>query len=103
MIELDFAAIRSGQKSYTDIVRNLTYADLRTSTEEYFDTIDTIIDGATDAVVTFVPVDPAIGDGEEGWSLNNVIAHLTATLEETAAVASALARGVTFEARHEFL
>jgi hypothetical protein len=99
LIEIDFATIRSGQKTYADIVRNLTYVDLRSSTEEFFDTIDTILAGANDAAVTFVPVDPAKSDGEEGWSLNHVLTHLTATLEEAAAVASAMARGVNLEAR----
>lgn len=99
MIAIDFAAIRSGQKTFADLVHGLTRDDLRTSTEEFFDTIDAILDGAGDNVITFVPVDPAKSDGEEGWSFNHVIAHLTATLEEAAAVASAMARGVTLESR----
>ena len=46
-----------------------------------------------------VPFDPALHDQRAGggaWTIGHIIAHLTATSEESASLASALARGVEF-------
>jgi hypothetical protein len=66
-----------------------------------------VLRGARDADITFVPSDPLADDpyaepGHEqsmGWTVGHVIAHLTATLEESAALAAELARGVTYHGR----
>ncbi len=97
---LNFDTFRSGQASYADTVRNVTHADLYKITDEFFDTIQSIIAGVTDMGVTFVPNDPDLKDpNEQGYTLGHVIVHLTATLEEAASVGSVLARGITFEGR----
>jgi hypothetical protein len=60
-----------------------------------------------DADVTFVPLDPLADDpaaepGHEthvAWTLGHIIVHLTASAEESAALAAELARGVPYHGR----
>jgi uncharacterized damage-inducible protein DinB len=97
----NFAAVLSGEQTYAELAASLNKADLTTLTREYYAEIDQIITGVSDAAVVAVPVDPALDDqqaGEGTWTLGHVIAHLTATAEESAALASALARGADFPA-----
>ncbi|MBO0781596.1 MAG: DinB family protein [Ktedonobacteraceae bacterium] len=95
MLQLDFAALRSGTMTLNEQTKALTQADLRASIKELFDTIQTSIAGATDQAVIFVPNDPEAQSGDEkGWTLGHVVAHLTATLEECFAIAAQLARGI---------
>lgn len=97
---LDIEAFRSGKASYADLVRDITYAELYTLTDEYFDTVESIVGDVTDMATTFVPYDAALKDpGEEAFTLGHVVVHLTATLEESASVASVLARGIVFDGR----
>ena len=66
-----------------------------------------LIHECTDADVQFVPDDPEAHDpfAEEekdvdlAWTLGHVIVHLNASCEESAALASELARGVEFHGR----
>jgi hypothetical protein len=65
-----------------------------------------LIIGCTDADVIFQPIDPAADDpyaeddeGEMAWTLGHVIVHATASAEESAALASELARGVELHGR----
>lgn len=96
----DFSAIRDGKMTYADLVNGISLQDLRQQTRELFDTISSIIAGATDATVTFVPNDPQAAEGDErGWTLGHVLVHLTASLEEGAATSATLARGVAVEQR----
>ena len=97
---LNFEAFRAGKASYADTVRDVTHTDLYKATDDLFDTIESIISGLTDMSATFVPHDPDLKDpNEEAYTLGHVIVHLTATLEETASIASVLARGIAFEGR----
>lgn len=99
-MSLDFAAFLAGQITYADLVHNATYANLRPLTDELFDTIQTVISDITDANVIFVARDPQSTEpGDLGWTLGHAIAHLTAILEDTAASAAMLARGVQVEGR----
>jgi hypothetical protein len=99
-VNINLEAVRTGQISYADIVSNIRHTDLYTMTDELFDEMKSILDSATDAAVLFVPRDSAATDqSEQGWTVSHVVAHLTATLEESAAVAAMFARGVKFEAR----
>jgi hypothetical protein len=69
--------------------------------------IDTLVRSARDVDVAFVPTDPLANDpyaepGHEqnvGWTVGHIVAHLTATLEEHAALAAELARGVAYHGR----
>ncbi len=100
MLNFDFAALREGKTTYADMVKDLKYSDLRTQTAEFFSTIQSIIDGATDADVTFLPQDPETQEENGlGWPLSHILVHLTATMEEAASTAAMLARGVTVEGR----
>ncbi len=97
----DFAAIREGRLSYADAVRDLDREALRALTEDLYDEVGAIVAPATDAAVVFEPVDPdandTFGASEEAnlpWTLAHVVVHLTASAEESAALASQLARGI---------
>lgn len=95
----DFAAIQTGQRTYAAIVAEYDRNDLIGLTQEYYAEISGIISGVTDAAIVAVPFDPALKDQSEGkgaWTIGHIIAHLTATAEESASLASALARGAEF-------
>lgn len=99
-MNINLAAVRTGQVSYADLMRTIGHADLCEMTSELFDNIEAILTQATDAAVLFVPHDAEASEqSEQGWTLSHVIAHLTATLEETAAAAAMLARGVEVKER----
>jgi hypothetical protein len=99
-MNINLEAVLRGQMSYADLVRTIRHADLYTMTDELFDELESILVKATDGAVLFVPRDSAATDqSEQGWTVSHVVAHLTATIEESAAVAAMFARGVQFEAR----
>jgi len=107
---LDFNSVRSGEKTYGDIAGALTKADLYRLTDEMIDTMRGIIADAVDADVTFVPDDPAANDTfasdpsvvDLAWTLGHVIVHVTASSEESAALALNLARGLPVEGRSRY-
>jgi hypothetical protein len=106
---LDFTGVRSQTQTLADLARPLTVVDLHHLTDDMLDTMFGIIVKATDADITFQPVDPlahdAFGDPEEAelaWTLGHVIVHATASAEEAAAIAASLARGVLFEGRSRY-
>jgi hypothetical protein len=90
-----------------DLAADLSVNDLRQLTNGMVDTVLDLIADATDADVTFDPVDPnaddtfATDESEKyiSWTLGHVIVHLTASNEESAALAAELARGVEFHGR----
>ncbi len=97
---LNTEAFHAGKASYADMVRDITHKDLYELTDQIFESVQNAISGITDAGVTFVPHDAALKEGDEqAYTLGHVIAHLTATLEETSSIGSALARGIAFEGR----
>jgi hypothetical protein len=85
----------------------VTIEDLRRLTSTVFDSARRLLRRCTDFDVTFVPLDPLADDpyaeaGHEvnvGWTLSHIIAHVTATAEESAALAAELARGVAYHGR----
>ena len=99
-MSIDLTAVHAGQMSYADFTRTMQHDDLYVLTDELIATIESILAPATDTTVLFVPRDPTEeNQQEQGWTISHVIAHLTATLEEAAAFAAMLARGVLVEAR----
>lgn len=103
---LDFQPVREKKITLQDLVRDLTKDDLRRELNEMYDEVARLIADCSDADVTFEPVDenaddPYAVEGEEiiAWTLGHVIVHLTASMEEAAAIASELARGVTYHGR----
>ncbi len=98
MLNIDFMAIRAGKVTYAEQISHISYKDLPSYTDEVFQAVKSSISSATDALISFVPHDPQSTQGDErGWTLGHVITHITAALEEAAATASVLARGVKIE------
>ena len=104
---LDFTPVRNKEMTYAELVADLTVADLRDLTNEIIDYQLGLIADCTDADVVFDPVDPdandpyAADDSEKeiAWNLGHLIVHVTASSEESAALAAELARGVEREGR----
>ncbi|HEU5227143.1 MAG TPA: DinB family protein [Ktedonobacteraceae bacterium] len=98
MIQIDFAAVQAGTKSLAEQTKGLTLTDLQTSTKELFDALQSLITGASDQAMVFVPHDPAATAGDEkGWSIGHVVAHLTSSVEEICALTAHQARGVELD------
>ena len=101
---LDFTTVQKKEMSLRQLTSNLTQNDLRDLTNEMIDKVLSQIADCVDADVTFVPNDPEANDtfaaSEDevrlAWTLGHVIVHITASSEESAAIASELARGVPF-------
>ncbi|MBV6394212.1 MAG: hypothetical protein KPEEDBHJ_03464 [Anaerolineales bacterium] len=103
---IDFTPVREKKATLRDLAPGLGRDDLARELNEMYDHIQSLIREATDADATFQPVDPAADDayaveGEESiaWTLGHVIVHLTASMEESAALSAELARGVEFHGR----
>lgn len=103
---LDFQPVREKKITLQDLVRDLTKDDLRHELNQMYDEVLRLIADCRDADVTFEPVDERADDpyavnGEESisWTLGHVIVHLAASMEESAAIASELARGVAYHGR----
>ena len=103
---LDFQPVREKKITLQELVKDLTKDDLRHELNDIYDKISLLIADCTDAHVTFEPIDEKADDpyaieGEEeiAWTLGHVIVHLTASMEESASIASELARGVQVHGR----
>ena len=107
---LNFKAVRDKEITFSELVADLTPDDLRNLTNEMIDTILDLIDDCEDADIFFDPLDPEAHDPfaarpkDEGlaWNLGHVIVHVTASSEESAALAAELARGVSFHGRSRY-
>ena len=102
---INFSRLNSGELTMYELTQTLklTVDDLRAATNESLDTILSIIGDANDMQVTFIPYDPEANDPYAppdqqhiGWSLAHLVAHVTASSEEGASVASILARGIPY-------
>ena len=104
---LDFQAVRDKDITFDELVADLTKDDLANLTNEMVDTILALINDCEDADIIFVPDDAEAydpfaedeGDVDLAWTLGHVIVHVNASCEESAALASELARGVEFHGR----
>jgi hypothetical protein len=104
---LDFTPLRNKELTMPQLTASLTPDDLRRLTNEIVDTILDLIATCEDRDVTFVPQDPEAfdpyaadeSDVHLAWTLGHVIVHITASAEESAAVAAELARGVAYHGR----
>lgn len=104
---LDFAGIHNSTQTFADLAYELTPGALHDLTDEMIDLVLSISAAATDADLLFEPTDPhaaANDDGSvaSGWTLAHIVAHTTASAEETAALAVTLARGVPVEGRSRY-
>ncbi len=100
---IDFSPMREGAVSYQDYAarEGIGPQELRALSDESVAYMLDLLDGLEDADVVFDPEDPEADDpfaveGEEriGWNLGHLVAHVTASSEEGAALSSLLARGV---------
>lgn len=104
---IDFERVRTREVTLADLVADLGIDDLAQATDDSIAQIEDILAEATDADVTFAPEDPAAhdpaaadpADRELAWNLGHLVAHVSASAEESAALAQELARGVPFHGR----
>ena len=104
---LDFTPVRNKEMSYAELVADLTVADLRDLTNEIVDYQLNLLADCTDADVVFEPEDPEAkdlyaedeADQDLAWNLGHLIVHVTASSEESAALAAEMARGVVRDGR----
>ncbi len=104
---LDFTPVRNKEMSYAELVADLTVADLRGLTNEIVDYQLNLLADCTDADVVFEPEDPEAkdlyaedeADQDLAWNLGHLIVHVTASSEESAALAAEMARGVVRDGR----
>lgn len=108
---IDFAPMRAGEVTYLEYAaqQDIDAEDLRRLSDESVDFLLGLLDGLADADVVFDPEDPDADDpfaveGEEeiGWNFGHLIAHVTASSEEGAALSSLLARGVPASERPRY-
>jgi hypothetical protein len=107
---LDFAAVRSGERTMLELAEGLTVTDLHRLIDEMADLQLALVADAQDADVTFVPSDPNAkdtyaaneSDVELAWTLGHVIVHATASSEEGAFLAVEMARGVPPHGRSRY-
>lgn len=108
---IDFSPMRDGETSYLEYAEqeNITAADLKQYSDESIDFLLSLADGLNDADIVFNPEDPEAHDpfaveGEEsiGWTFGHLIAHVTASSEEGAALSSLLARGIAASERPRY-
>ena len=108
---IDFSPMRAGELTYLDYAarENIGPSELKQLSDESIDTLLGLLDGLKDADIVFEPADPDADDpfaveGEEeiGWNLGHLIAHVTASSEEGAALSSLLARGVPASERPRY-
>jgi hypothetical protein len=107
---LDFAPVRSKQKTMTELADGLAVDNLRQLTNEMIDKMLALIANCVDADVVFVPVDPDAYDNAAAtedeltmpWTLGHLVVHTTASAEESAFLAAELARGVAWHGRSRY-
>ena len=92
---IDFSPVFSGQRRIGDLSADVTLDDLKAATDAQTDEMLTLIRNLSDAQGVFVASDPE-AEGGIGWNVAHLIAHVTASSEENAAVSSILARGIDY-------
>lgn len=104
---LDFQAVRDRELSLDELLAGVDKARLQAETNEMMDYILGQIATCTDADVVFTPIDPKANDPyassedeqEIAWNLGHLVVHVTASAEESAALAAEMARGVELHGR----
>jgi hypothetical protein len=98
---LDFSVIQEDGNGFNELVADLSLSDLENLTNEMIDFILDQVADCEDIDVTFEPSDPE-EDVDLAWNLGHVIVHVTASSEESAALAVELARGVRHHGRSRY-
>ena len=108
---IDFTPMRDGELTYLEYAarEKIGTGELKQLSDESIDFLLSLLDGLSDDEIVFDPEDPNADDpfaveGEEeiGWNLGHLIAHVTASSEEGAALSSLLARGVPASERPRY-
>ncbi|KPL22183.1 MAG: hypothetical protein AMJ93_07815 [Anaerolineae bacterium SM23_84] len=107
---LDFRAFQDNEISFAELVAGLTVDDLAHLTHEMIDMMLDLISDCVDEDVSFEPLDPVAHDPYAAdpkdvtlaWNLGHVVVHVTASAEESAALAAELARGVENHGRSRY-
>ena len=92
---IDFSAIASGERRIADLAEEVGLHELKAATNEQIDEMLGLIHDLSDAEVVFVASDPE-AENSVGWNVAHLIAHVTASSEENAAISSILARGIDY-------
>ena len=92
---IDFTTVSTGQRKVADLAADITLDDLKAATHAQIDELVAQTRTLSDAQVVFVAADPD-AEGGVGWNVAHLIAHVTASSEESAAVSSILARGIDY-------
>ena len=107
---LDYQAFRNDEITFVALTADLGRDDLRRLTNAMIDRVLELIAPCDDADVIFTPEDPEAFDPfaaipedvDLAWNLGHVVAHITASSEESAAIAAELARGVAYHGRSRY-
>jgi len=92
---IDFTTVNTGQQKVADLATDVSLANLKAATNVQIDAMLSLIRDLSDAQVVFVASDPQ-AEGGIGWNVAHLVAHVTATSEESVAVSSILARGLDY-------
>ncbi|MBI9042864.1 MAG: DinB family protein [Anaerolineaceae bacterium] len=107
---IDFSPLQKKEISFPRFSKQYTKEDLADATCEMMNYLLSRIKDLHDQAVTFQPLDPKADDpfaasqDDVGiaWTLAHVIVHITASMEESAALAAELARGVEVQGRSRY-
>jgi hypothetical protein len=92
---IDFSPVWRGETKLAEFAPQFQVHDMIAAVNAQIDAYVALIRDLTDAQVTSLASDPE-AEGGVGWNVAHVVAHLTATSEEGAAVSSILARGIAY-------
>lgn len=108
-MHIDFSAVDAREQKLSELAETVSRDDLRATSDASIDRMLALLDGLSDADVTFEPHDegaddPYAAEGEKhiGWNLAHLVAHVTASSEEGAAFSSVLARGYPLSERPRY-
>ncbi|MEL6150765.1 MAG: DinB family protein [Chloroflexota bacterium] len=99
---IDYTDFFNGDIKWAQLAERYTFDEILEETSRLYDAVYDLLESTTDAAIAYIPHDPDAHDkaaeteAEQhvGWSIGHVVAHLTATNEETFLFASLLARGI---------
>ena len=93
---IDYSPIFTGQRKIGELAADVTLDDLKAATDGQIDEMLGLIRDLSDAQAVVIAADPE-AEGGVGWNVGHLIAHVTASSEENAAVSSILARGISLQ------
>lgn len=100
---IDFTPIRERTQKAIPFAAQFSLEEIRAAAVESIDFMLDILDGLSDADVTFVPDDPDANDPHAvpdevsvGWNIAHIIVHVTASTEEYVSTAAVIARGINY-------